>query len=139
MKTEIELGLAPPPWSVSSQMDDTRPNGRAMFDARFYGNAMGRARGGHSMVWDPMGVATTVGKLQKAENVDSAAWADDMADETAAAAESAELNKFGNNTNFSSFDGKDLALAQMSQLQKRQMDADGDGQLSAAELAKHGF
>ena len=33
----------------------------------------------------------------------------------------------------------DLALAQMSKLQRKQLDKDGDGQFSAAELAAHGF
>lgn len=139
MKQEQELGLAPPDWSTSSQMNDPRPNGRAMFDARFYGNAMGRAAGGYSMLWDPVGVAQNEGKVAAAENMDSNFFATDMADETAAASASAEKNKYGNNTNYTSDDNHDLALAQMSKLQRRQMDADGDGQLSAAELAKHGF
>lgn len=33
----------------------------------------------------------------------------------------------------------DLALAQMSKLQRKQIDKDGDGHFSAAELAAHGF
>lgn len=88
------------------------------------------------MVWDPMGVANS-GGTKKAVNMDSAFFAEDMADETALAAESAEKNKFGNNTNFD-YD-EDIVLAQMSKLQKRQMDKDGDGNLSRAELAAHGF
>jgi hypothetical protein len=139
MKREQALGLAPKDWSTSSQMNDPRPNGRAMFDARFYGNMMGRAAGGYSMMWDPTGVAAQAGKLKAAENMDSNFVAADMADETAAAAESAEKNRLGNNTNLSSFDSNEIVLAQMSQLQKQQMDGDGDGKLSAEELAKHGF
>ena len=33
----------------------------------------------------------------------------------------------------------ELMLAQMSKLQRQQMDADGDGILEANELASHGF
>ena len=139
MKSEQALGLAPPDWSVSSAMDDTGPNGQAMFDARFFGQAMGRARGGYSMIADARGMEFTAGKLEKAKNMDSDFFAEDMSDETALAKASAEKNKFGNNTNFSSFGNTDMALAQMSQLQRRQMDKDGDGQLSAAELTAHGF
>lgn len=139
MKAEIDLGLAPPEWSVSSKMDDTRPNGKAIFDARFSGNAMGRARGGYSMVADARGMEATAGKLQRAENMDSNYFAADMADETAAAEISAEKNKLGNNTNFSSFSGVDMALANMSQLQRKQLDKDGDGQYSAAELKAYGI
>lgn len=139
MKREQELGLAPADWSTSSQMNDPRPNGRAMFDARFYGNAMGRAAGGYSMMWDPVGVAQKAGQVQAAVNMDSAFVASDMADETQAAAASAEKNKYGNNTNFDSFQSNEMMLAQMSQLQRRQMDKDGDGSLSAEELAAHGF
>lgn len=84
---------------VSSAMDDTRPNGQALFDARFHGNAMGRARGGYSMMADARGMEFTSGKLEKAENLDSNFFAEDMADETAAAEASAEKNKYGCNTN----------------------------------------
>jgi len=138
MKAEIDLGLAPPPWSVSSKMDDTRPNGKAMFDARFSGSPMGRARGGHAMVADARGIEFA-GGTQKAVNMDSNFFAADMADETAAAADSAEKNKYGNNTNFSSFQGVDMALANMSQLQRKQLDKDGDGQYSADELRAYGI
>ena len=136
---ETELGICPPEWSTTSQMNDTRPNGRSMFDARHVGSPMGRARGGHAMEWDPTGVAANRGKLAKAINKDSAFFAADMADETAAAEKSADLNKYGNNTNFSSFDDNSMMLAQMSKLQRKQMDKDGDGNLDAAELAAHGF
>mgnify|MGYP006154899091 CR=1 FL=1 len=35
MQYEANLGLVPPDWSVTSAMDDPRPNGKAIFDARF--------------------------------------------------------------------------------------------------------
>lgn len=139
MAQEQELGLMPNDWSVSSKMDDARPNGQSMFDARFVRSPMGRARGGHSMVQDARGIEAVKGQLKKAENMDSAYFAADMADETEAAEKSAMANKFGNNTNLSSFDDASLALAQMSKLQKRQMDKDGDGNLSADELRANGF
>ena len=75
MEYEISLGLAPENWSVSSKMDDPRPNGKAMFDARFVESPVGRARAGRSMVWDPMGTAHA-GGTKKAENWDSQAMAD---------------------------------------------------------------
>ena len=50
-----QLGLAPAEWSTTSQMADIRPNGRSQFDARFIENAPGRARGGRSMAWQPVG------------------------------------------------------------------------------------
>jgi len=74
MATEINLGLAPADWSVSSAMDDTRPNGKAMFDARFVESPVGRARGGRSMVWDPRGTKYA-GGTKKAENWDAGAMA----------------------------------------------------------------
>jgi hypothetical protein len=139
MRAEIELGLAPPEWSTSSQMDDTRPNGKSLFDARFSGNAMGRARGGYSMMADARGMEATAGKLQKAVNMDSNWFAADMADETAAAELSAEANKLGNNTNIGATVSVDAALAQMSMLQRKQLDKDGDGQYSAEELKAYGI
>jgi len=118
MKGEQELGLAPPDWSVSSSMNDVRPNGQALFDARFHGGAMGRARGGYSMVADARGMEATAGKLEKAQNLDSAFWANDMSDETELARVSAEQNKFGNNTNMAVFQSNELAMAGMSALQR---------------------
>ena len=138
MQDEAKLGLAPAEWSTSSQMNDPRPNGKSMFDARFANSPMGRARGGRSMVWDPRGTANVGGPV-KAENRDSAWFANDMADETAAGASSAIANQYGQNTNLTVFDNADLALAQMSKLQKKLMDKDGDGQLSAEELKANGF
>ena len=90
------------------------------------------------MVWDPRGTAHA-GGTKKAENKDSAWFAADMADETAAAAQSAVANQYGTNSNLTVFDNADLALAQMSKLQKKLMDKDGDGQLSAEELKANGF
>jgi hypothetical protein len=103
LKDETELGLAPPNWSVSSKMDDTRPNGKSLFDARFVGSPMGRARGGYSIVADARGIAATKGMTAKAVNMDSNFFAEDMSDETAAAKESAERNQFGN-TNLAGFE-----------------------------------
>lgn len=74
MKYEADLGLAPPDWSVSSKMDDPRPNGKAIFDARFIESPVGRARAGRSMVWDPRGTANA-GGTKKAENWDAGAMA----------------------------------------------------------------
>ena len=42
MKKEEELGLMPKLWSQSSKMDDKRPNGEAMFDARFVNSPVPR-------------------------------------------------------------------------------------------------
>ena len=91
------------------------------------------------MVRDARGVEATKGQLKKAENMDSAWFANDMADETALATESAMKNQYGQNSNLQAFQNADLALAQMSQLQRRQMDKDGDGKLSDAELRANGF
>lgn len=118
LKKEIGLGLAPSDWSVSSAMDDPRPNGQALFDARFHGQSMGRARGGYSMIADSRGMEFTAGKLEKAANMDSDFFAEDMSDETALAKVSAEKNKFGNNTNMEVFQSNDLAMAGMSALQR---------------------
>ena len=117
MKKEVDLGLAPADWSTSSQMNDPRPNGRSIFDARFVESPMGRARGGRSMVWDPKGTMNA-GGTKKAENWDSNVFAEEMSDETAAGLASAEKNAMGNNTNLASFDNEALALAQMSALQR---------------------
>lgn len=84
MNKEVELGVMPAEWSVSSAMDDPRPNGAAIFDARFIQSPVGRARAGRSMMWDPRGTAHA-GGTQKASNIDSASWADNWSDETAAA------------------------------------------------------
>ena len=117
MKKEISLGLMPADWSTSSQMNDPRPNGRSMFDARFVESPMGRARGGRAMVWDARGTKHA-GGTKAAENWDSAAFAVEMSDETAAAEASADKNKFGNNTNMAVFQSNELATAGMSALQR---------------------
>ena len=49
MKAEVDLGLAPATWSTSSRMNDPRPNGYSLFDARFVDSPMGRARAGRSI------------------------------------------------------------------------------------------
>jgi len=77
MKKEADLGLMPAEWSVSSAMNDPRPNGRAMFDARFVESPVGRARGGHAMVWDAKGTAHA-GGTQKAKNISVEDIADAM-------------------------------------------------------------
>ena len=114
MAEEVQLGLAPPEWSTTSQMKDPRPMGKSLFDARFCNSPMGRARGGYSMHIDARGIAQTKGETKAAENMDSNWFANDMADETAAGCNSAMLNQYGNNTNLESFQGADLMLAQMS-------------------------
>ena len=58
-----------------------------------------------------------MGKLEKAVNMDSDFFAEDMSDETALAKDSAEKNKFGNNTNMAVFQSDELAKAGMSALQ----------------------
>ena len=75
MSKEIELGVVPADWSVTSKMDDPRPNGKAIFDCRFVESPVGRARAGRSMVWDSRGTAFA-GKTQKAQNWDAGAMAD---------------------------------------------------------------
>jgi len=91
MKTEIDLGIAPADWSVTSAMNDPRPLGRPMFDARFVESPVGRARGGRSMGWTPVGTADA-GMTTKAENVDIVAAMADKADEFQDWAEESGLN-----------------------------------------------
>merc|ERR1719424_1716937 len=59
------------------------------------------------------------------------------------AAESAFFAEYYDGVNTMGDDGQnaqqDLMLAQMSKLQKKQMDKDGDGKLSTAELELQGF
>ena len=57
MKKEVSLGLAPAEWSVSSAMNDPRPNGKAFFDARFINNPIPRHNAGLKMTWDAVGLA----------------------------------------------------------------------------------
>ena len=75
MAKEVELGLVPPDWSVTSKMDDSRPNGKGIFDARFIESPVGRAAAGRSMVWDARGTAHA-GKTEKAQNWDAGAMAE---------------------------------------------------------------
>lgn len=90
MREEEKLGLVPKAWSTSNAMNDPRPNGRAIFDARHVHSPVARtkAHGGHSSPWDPRGVVY---------GGDAMFAAADMADETLAAAASAESNKIENN------------------------------------------
>ena len=41
---EVDLGLAPPEWSTTSQMNDPRPLGKSLFDSRFMNSPMGRGK-----------------------------------------------------------------------------------------------
>lgn len=50
LKREAALGFAPPEWSTTAAMSDERQNGQSLFDARFRGNAMARARVGRPSV-----------------------------------------------------------------------------------------
>ena len=85
MKGETALGVAPAEWSLSSQMNDPRPNGRCIFDARFIESPVGRSRAhGDGKVWDPRGVVF---------GGDALAFAEEMRDETAAAKASADDNR----------------------------------------------
>lgn len=59
---------------MSSKMDDPRPNGVSIFDARFINTPVGRARAGRSMVWDARGTVDA-GGTKKAENWDAGAMA----------------------------------------------------------------
>lgn len=143
MKKQEELGLMPPPWSVSSAMNDARPNGKPQFDARFLNSPMGRARAGQSIVWDPRGIASA-GGTQKIENIDiSLEMAKKHATMTNKAAESAMFAEYYDGVNTLGDDGAraqiDLQIAQMSKLQRKQMDKDGDGQLSIEEMEAQGF
>ena len=96
MKVEMSMGLAPADWSVSSAMNDPRPNGRCIFDARFTDSPMGRARKSDGIIWDPRAVVSPLGTTGKrgAQHIDARAFASDMADETQAADKS--LGAFGN-------------------------------------------
>ena len=97
---EARLGLAPPPWSTTSMMNDPRPNGQSsacsladtclallfcsltsvahsrlnllatVFDARWHNTPMGRARGGRSITWDARGT-THAGATVAAKSYDS--------------------------------------------------------------------
>mgnify|MGYP006133663667 CR=1 len=60
LNAEATLGLVPADWSTSSQMNDPRPNGVSIFDARFQSTPMGRARGGNGVIADPRGILSTV-------------------------------------------------------------------------------
>jgi hypothetical protein len=57
MKQEMDVGLMPKDWSVTSAMKDQRPNGQAMFDARFVHSPLPRHKAGMKMSWDAEGLA----------------------------------------------------------------------------------
>ena len=96
MKAEIDHGFAPADWSVSSKMNDPRPGGRHLFDARFVHSPMARLRSTKGQaIWDPRGIVS---------GADPMAAAEDMKDETAAAKISAEANKIENNQGLRNLD-----------------------------------
>lgn len=143
MKKQEDLGLIPPQWSVSSAMKDARPNGKPQFDARFLNTPMGRARAGRSVVWDPRGTENAGGS-QRVPNIDIAQhMASKYAEMTNKAAESSFFAEYYDGVNTMGDDGAnaqmDLQLAQMSKLQKKQLDKDGDGNVSLAEMEAQGF
>ena len=107
-------------------MKDERPNGKPQFDARFLNTPMGRARAGRAIVWDPRGTMNSGGS-QRLENIDiTQAMAKKYAAMTNKAAESAFFAEYYDGVNTMGDDGQnaqqDLMLAQMSKLQKKQMD-----------------
>ena len=64
LNDEVALGLAPAHWSLSSQMNDPRPNGKCIFDAVYRGSPMGRARSANGIIWDPRSMTSPVGTRQ---------------------------------------------------------------------------
>ena len=126
---EARLGLAPPMWSTTSQMNDPRPLGVSLFDARHRHHAMGRARSGRSLAWDPRGTMNA-GRTQRAQNIDSISAANANADMTNKSAQSAYYAEYFDGINTIGDDGAnaqaELMIAQMSKLQRRQIDKDGD-------------
>ena len=92
MANEEGMGLVPSRWSTSSQMNDPRPNGRSIFDARFMDSPMGRSRAGNGVIWDPRAIVSPFGTTgQKgAMSIDARTYATDMAVETALADKSME-------------------------------------------------
>lgn len=90
MAHEEDMGIVPSAWSTSSQMRDPRPNGRSIFDARFSDTPMGRSRGYNGIIWDPRSIVSPFGTtgMKGAASIDARTFAADMADETAAAAQS---------------------------------------------------
>jgi hypothetical protein len=124
-------------------MKDARPNGKPQFDARFLNTPMGRARAGRSVVWDPRGTENAGGS-QRVPNIDIAQhMASKYAEMTNKAAESSFFAEYYDGVNTMGDDGAnaqmDLQLAQMSKLQKKQLDKDGDGNVSLAEMEAQGF
>jgi len=144
MKKEADLGLMPAEWSVSSAMNDPRPNGRAMFDARFVESPVGRARGGHAMVWDAKGTAHA-GGTQKAKNISVEDIADAMEEKGAGmmhhgySAYMHESSASWNDDGVGRIDGEDPDLAASwgggAEGQFVQVDQDRDGVIDKAGSA----
>lgn len=145
MRTETDLCLVPADWSQTSKMNDPRPNGRFMFDARFVATPMGRARGGRAMAWDPRGTDQLhESKVRRFQNIDfNGAAAKQHAAMVAKGAKAAQYAEYYDGVQLSEGQGVDrsyeVMIASMSKLQRRQIDKDGDGKLSGKELAAHGF
>ena len=78
---ESDLNLMPSDWSITSQMNDPRPHGVSIFDARFVNSPAGRARAGRSMVWDSRGTVDA-GSTTKAISIDAVSMANEYKDET---------------------------------------------------------
>lgn len=144
MGEETRLGLVPADWSTTSSMSDPRPNGRQIFDARFSGTPMGRARAGRSMAWDPRGTMNAGGTRAFA-NIDIVnEMAKKHAAKVAAGTKAAQYAEYYDGVQLKGggqggVSYTDMALAQMSQLQRRQLDKDGDGSISSVELKRAGF
>merc|ERR1740138_636704 len=84
------------------------------------------------------------GGTQRIENIDITQFmANKFADKVRKGIESAEFAEYYDGVNTLGDDGanaqKDLILAQMSAFQKAQIDKDGDGDLSIAEMEAQGF
>lgn len=119
MGTEERLGVVPANWSTTNAMNDPRPNGRSVFDARFTQSPLGRMRAsGFTEMYDPREVhyirLSLVTFSERALELkvclpyvlvwfqvvfggDPLMAAAEMADETLAAASSAEIHKIENN------------------------------------------
>lgn len=142
LRDETRLGIVPAEWSTSSQMNDPRPNGVSIFDARFASSPMGRARAGRSLVWDPRGTANA-GQAAKVPSVDiTIAYAKMHAAKTKVAAKQAhDAEHFDGIQTFGQSEAAmtQIALAQMSAMQRATIDKDGDGRVSMKELQADGF
>ena len=140
MDTEVSLGILPKRWSVTSSMDDPRPNGTPLFDARFDRDSpVGRARAGRSMAWSAVGTADAGGTKAFA-NVDIGnVMAEKNAAKVKQGTEAAKFAEYYDGVRLSGTNEEALALSQMSAVQKGLIDKDGDGSISANELKKDGM